>query len=96
MIIHVSIQVNFEIVQCHPVNLREWSLTMGKDGGGGGGCYETGNGRTSFRVVFAEWGHVKFYPYEKGGDGKGFSHIEEGQKKFLFFKRQGTKWFTLS
>ena len=37
MIIHVSIQVNFEIVQCHPVNLREWSLTMGKDGGGGGG-----------------------------------------------------------
>ena len=26
-------------------------------------------------------GHVKFYPYEKGG-GKSFSHAEGGHKKF--------------
>ena len=25
---------------------------------------------------------MKFYPYEKGGGGKGFSHAEGGQKKF--------------
>ena len=30
-------------------------------------------------------GHVKFYPYKKGGGGgggKGFSHAEGGHKKF--------------
>ena len=33
--------------------------------GGGGGGYKMGGG------------HVKIYPYEKGG-GNGFSHTEEG------------------
>ena len=33
------------------VNFRDWSLIMGRGGGG----YKTGGG------------HVKFYPYEKGG-----------------------------
>ena len=27
-------------------------------------------------------GHVKFYPYVKGGGGKNFSHSEGGHKKF--------------
>ena len=26
-------------------------------------------------------GHVKFYPYEKGGGGKSFSHAEGGAQK---------------
>ena len=41
--------------------LRDWSLITG-----GGGGYKTGGG-----------GHVKFYPYEKGG-GKSFSRSEGG------------------
>ena len=28
-------------------------------------------------------GHVKFYPYEKGGGGKSFSHAEGGAEKVL-------------
>ena len=36
---------------------------------GRGGGYKTG------------WGHVRFYPYERG-HGKGFSHAEGGYKKF--------------
>ena len=28
-----------------------------------------------------EGGHVKFYPYEKGGGQKGFSHVEGGTQK---------------
>ena len=28
-------------------------------------------------------GHVKFYPYEKGGGGKSFSHAERGAQKVL-------------
>ena len=35
--------------------------------GEGGGGYKTGGG-----------GQVKFYPYEKGGGRKGFSHAEGG------------------
>ena len=35
-------------------------------------------------------GHIKFYPYEKGGDGESFSHVEGGgHKKFPLFKRGG-------
>ena len=37
---------------------------------GGGGGYKTGGG-----------GHVKFYPYKKGGEGKSFSHSEGGAQK---------------
>ena len=39
---------------------------------GGGGGYKTGGG-----------GHVKFYPYEKGGGGKSFSHAEGGTQQVL-------------
>ena len=40
---------------------RDWSLITGRGGG-----LQNGRG-----------GHVKFYPYEKGG-GKSFSHAEGG------------------
>ena len=43
--------------------VRDWSLITGREGGG----YKTGVG-----------GHVKFYPYERGGGGKSFSHAEGG------------------
>ena len=44
--------------------LRDWSLITGREGG-----YKTGGG-----------GHVKFYPYEKGGGGggKSLSHAVVG------------------
>ena len=43
-------------------SLRDWSLIMGMGG--------LQNGRGG--------GHVKFYPYEKGGGGKSFSHADGG------------------
>ena len=49
-----------------PSPLRDWSLITGR---GGATKWERGVG------------HVKFYPYEKGG-GKSFSHAEGGHKKF--------------
>ena len=45
---------------------RDWSLITGRGGG----------------ATKREGGHVKFYPYEKGG-GKGFSHSEGGAQKVL-------------
>ena len=39
----------------------------------------TGRGGATKR----EGGHVKFYPYEKGGSGKSFSHAEGGAQKDL-------------
>ena len=48
--------------------LGDWSLITGRGGGG----LQNGRG-----------GHMKFYPYEKGGSGKSFSHAEGGgHKKF--------------
>ena len=39
-----------------------------------------------------EGGHVKFYPYEKGG-GKSFSHAEEGPQQVLgLFLRSSLKF----
>ena len=38
----------------------------------GEGGYKTGGG-----------GHVKFYPYEKGGGGKSLSHSKGGAQKVL-------------
>ena len=40
---------------------------------GEGGGYKTGGG-----------GHLKFYPYEKRGGGKGFSHAEGGWAQQVF------------
>ena len=40
-----------------PVSVRDWSLITGRGGG-----YKTGGGG----------GHVKFYPYKKGGGRKKF------------------------
>ena len=39
---------------------------------GVGGGYKMGGG-----------GHVKFYPYEMGGDGKSLSHAEAGTQEVL-------------
>ena len=47
-------------------NLRDWSLITGRGGG----------------ATKREGGHVKFYPYEKGGR-KSFSHAEGGAQKVL-------------
>ena len=42
-------------------------------------------------------GHVKFYPYEKGGGAeKVLGMLKGGHKKFPLFKRGGAKSFTLS
>ena len=72
--------------------IRDWSLIIGR------GATTRKRGR----------GHVKFYPYEKGGHNKfwgsfyavalSFSHIEGGRKKFQLFKRGGggSKSSTLS
>ena len=49
--------------------LRDWSLIILRVGGGG-----VQNGRGG--------GHVKFYPYEKGGGQKILSHAEGGHNKF--------------
>ena len=38
----------------------------------------TGGGATK-----REGGHVKFYPYKKGGGTKSFSHIEGGAQQVL-------------
>ena len=48
------------------VGIRDWSLITGR----GGATKREGGG------------HVKFYPYEKGG-GKSFSHAEGGAQKVL-------------
>ena len=40
---------------CHALVLKDWSLITGREGGG----LQNGRG-----------GHVKFYPYEKGGRKK--------------------------
>ena len=40
---------------------------------GGGGGYKTGRG---------VGGHVKFYPYEKGGAEKVLAMLKEGHNKF--------------
>ena len=45
--------------------IRNWPLITGRGGG-----LQNGRG----------W-HVKFYPYEKGGGGKSFSHAEGGAQK---------------
>ena len=42
--------------------IRDWSHITGRGGGG----LQNGKGGG---------GHVKFYPYEKGGGGKSFSHV---------------------
>ena len=48
--------------------VRDWSLITGRGGG-----YKTGGG-----------GHMKFYPYEKGGGGrKSLNHAEGGAQKDL-------------
>ena len=48
-------------------NIRDWSLITGRGGGG----YKMGGG------------HVKFYPYEKEGGAKSFSHAEGGVQSVL-------------
>ena len=48
------------------LNVRDWSLITGRGG------YKTGGGG----------GHVKFYPYEKGGAEKVLSMLKGGHKKF--------------
>ena len=48
-------------------NIRDWSLITGR-----GGLQNVRGG-----------GHVKFYPYEKGGGGKSFSHAKGGAQKVL-------------
>ena len=52
-------------------HVRDWSLITGRRVGVGVGVGVGGlqNGRR---------GPVKFYPYEKGGGGKSFSHAEGG------------------
>ena len=52
------------------MKIRDWSLITGRGGGG---------------ATKREGGHVKFYPYKKGGgDGNSFGHAEGGggHKKF--------------
>ena len=44
----------------------DWSLITGRGGG-----YKTGG-----------WGHMKFYPYEKGGAEKVLAMLKGGHKKF--------------
>ena len=52
--------------------INDQSLIMGRGGG-----YRIGG-----------VGHVKFYPYEKGGwGGKSFSNAKEGAQKVLGFTR---------
>ena len=46
--------------------VRDWSLITGRGGG-----YKTEGG-----------GHVKFYPYEKGGAEKVLAMLKGGHKKF--------------
>ena len=54
----------------HSLNKKDWSLITGRGGG----------------ATKREGGHVKCYPYEKGGggggEGKSVSHAEGGYKKF--------------
>ena len=47
---------------------RDWSLITGR---GGGATKREGGG-----------GHVKFYPYEKGGAEKVLAMLKGGHKKF--------------
>ena len=54
-----------------PRLLYKGLVTNYGEAGGGGGGYKTGWG-----------GHVKFYPYNRGG-GKSFSHAEGGAHKVL-------------
>ena len=58
--------------------LRDWSLIMGRGGGGAGYKSGVGGGATKREGG----GHVKFYPYKKGG-GKSFSHAEGGAQQVL-------------
>ena len=51
--------------------LRRCKGLVTNDGEGGGATKRQGGG------------HVKFYPYEKGGGGKSFSHTEGGAQKVL-------------
>ena len=62
------------------VQLRDWSLITGMGGGG------VQNGRGVY---------VKFYPYEKGGGGKSFSHVEGGAQQVLMRGRGAHKVATL-
>ena len=50
--------------------IRDWSLITARLRGGGGG-YKTGGG-----------GHVKFYPYEKGGAENVLAMLKGGHKEF--------------
>ena len=59
--------VKFDVAFNRQSALRDWSLITGRGGGG----YKTGGG-----------GHVKFYPYEKGGAGKVLAILKGGHKKF--------------
>ena len=53
------------------IRVRYWSLITGRGGGGGATKWEGG--------------HVKFYPYERGGGGavKSYSHAEGGAQQVL-------------
>ena len=51
--------------------LREWSLITGR-----------GRGATKWERV----GHVKLYPYEKGGGQKSFRHAEVGRAQQVLEK----------
>ena len=56
-------------------SLRDWSLISGRGGG----------------AKKREGGHVKLYPYERGGGGgQGFNHAEGGYTKFwgIFFPQK--------
>ena len=59
--------------------IRDWSLITGRGG------YKTG--------VWGEGGHVKFYPYEKGGGRKKFKPCGRGGTKSVrVFLRSGLKF----
>ena len=63
-----SVQIPIFILSSCLYSVRDWSLIMVR---GGGGSYKTGRG------------HVKFYPYERGGGS--FSYAEgrgRGTKSF--------------
>ena len=65
MLFAVSFRPSFPLIIYHVRLVVNHIQTFSTNSGEGG--YKTGEG-----------GHVKFYPYEKGG-GKGFSHSEGGR-----------------
>ena len=60
--------VDNNVYRQHVLLIRDWSLITGR----GGATKREGGG-----------GHMKFYPCEKGGGRKKFSHAEGGAQKVL-------------